>query len=464
MEKKTNLIFSMTSKDIHEKIEEYLPVRNEEKNKYGEVFTPLSLINEIMDKLDKKIWKNPNLKWLDPASGIGNFPMVIFERLNEGLKPIILNEIERKKHIVENMLYMVEINEKNVSISKKIFGINANIFCGSFLEDKWKNKFGVEKFDFIVGNPPFNKEKKEKQIGTKAKNTLWDIFIIKSLDNLKYNGYLCFINPPNWRGVSPNYRELWNQMSNKQLLYLHIYGVNDGRQFFNVNSRFDLYILHNTTNTKQTEVIDELGKKHYFRLNKMHFLPNYAFDEINKILIKNEKGVDVIMSYNKYFAYKNNINMSKIKTNEFKYPIVHTITNDGIGFWYSNTNKKGHFGVPKVILNFNVKQYSYKEQNDYKGKYGMSQISFGIPIKSKKEGDLILKAIETPIFKKIIASTKWGAFQTDHRMFNYFRKDWYKILLRIHKKTRKQISKTPRTIKKKSVTPKTRKKSKNKKH
>ena len=132
MEKKTNLIFSMTSKDIHEKIEEYLPVRNEEKNKYGEVFTPLSLINEIMDKLDKKIWKNPNLKWLDPASGIGNFPMVIFERLNEGLKPIILNEIERKKHIVENMLYMVEINEKNVSVSKKIFGINANIYCGSF--------------------------------------------------------------------------------------------------------------------------------------------------------------------------------------------------------------------------------------------------------------------------------------------------------------------------------------------
>ena len=58
----------------------------------------------------------------------------------------------------------------------------------------------------------------------------------------------------------------------------------------------------------------------------------------------------------------------------------------------------------------------------------MSQISFGIPINSKKEGDLILKAIDTPNFKKIISATKWAAFQTDYRMFNYFRKDWYNYL------------------------------------
>ena len=58
----------------------------------------------------------------------------------------------------------------------------------------------------------------------------------------------------------------------------------------------------------------------------------------------------------------------------------------------------------------------------------MSQISFGIPIKSK-EGELILKAINTPKFKKIIAATKWGAFQTDYRMFKYFKKDFYKYFL-----------------------------------
>jgi hypothetical protein len=141
--------------------------------------------------------------------------------------------------------------------------------------------------------------------------------------------------------------------------------------------------------------------------------------------------------------------MNKTKTSEYKYPVVHSINKDGLGFWYSNDNTKGHFGIPKVILNFNEHQYSHPEQNDYEGKYGMSQISFGIPISSKREGDLILKAMNTPAFKEIIAATKWNTFQTDYRMFKYFKKDWYKILLENDNKskskssTRKSKFKTP---------------------
>ena len=91
------------------------------------------------------------------------------------------------------------------------------------------------------------------------------------------------------------------------------------------------------------------------------------------------------------------------------------------------TNEKiGHFDVSKVILNFNEKQYNWPEQNDYEGKYGMGQLSFGIPIKNKKEGSTILNAIDTDKFKQIIKATKWSAFQTDYRMFKYFKPDFYK--------------------------------------
>ena len=68
--------------------------------------------------------------------------------------------------------------------------------------------------------------------------------------------------------------------------------------------------------------------------------------------------------------------------------------------------------------------------NDFKGEYGMSQITFGIPITSKKEGDDIVKAINTDEFKEIIKATKWGAFQTDRRMFKYFKKDFWKYFLK----------------------------------
>ena len=54
---------------------------------------------------------------------------------------------------------------------------------------------------------------------------------------------------------------------------------------------------------------------------------------------------------------------------------------------------------------------------------------FGIPIRSKKEGNYILNAINTEDFKEIIKATKWGAFQTQWEMFKYFKPDFYKQFL-----------------------------------
>jgi len=407
------------------------------------------------------VWSDPNLKWLDPANGIGNFPMLVFERLNEGLKTVSGYEDEktRKEHIIKNMLYMVELNIKNVDVSRKIFGKSANIYHGSFLEDGWKDAFKIDKFDIIMGNPPFNNSKDGKQTGSRAKNSLWDKFVLKSIEILNTNGFLTFIHPAQWRGLGPEYHKIWNILSNKQILYLKIYGKKDGNKYFNVGSRFDIYVLQNKENTRMTEVIDELGNKHNLKLDDIPFLPNYAYEKINKLLTTEDKGIDIIHDY---FYANTSKNVSYNINSDFKYQIIHSITQKGLGFLYSNDNTKGHFGIPKVILNFNEHQYSHPEQNDYEGKYGMSQISFGIPISSKREGDLILKAMDTPAFKEIIAATKWGAFQTDYRMFKYFKKDWYKILLENDNKskssTRKSKSKTESkskssTRKSKSKTP-----------
>lgn len=465
MGKKKNLIMDMSSKEIQDKIEEYLPVRKAEKDQFGEVFTPQELINEMLDKLPREVWKNPNLKWLDPANGIGNFPMVVFERLNEGLKtvPGYENDEKRKEYIIENMLYMVELNIKNVDVSRKIFGKKANIYHGSFLEDGWKDEFKIDKFDVIVGNPPWNASNLNVTGTNAGKGTLWDKFIINSFKFLNTNGYLGFIHPSNWRGLGLLH-SLWDIMTLKQILYLRIYSKKDGQKLFNVGSRFDIYVLQNKDNTKHTEVIDELGEKHLLKLNELPFLSNYAYKEINKILTTEDKGIDVIYDTQYHTTKDYTINN---KTNKYKYPVVHSITQEGIKCWYSNTNTKGHFGIPKVILNFNEHQYSHPEQNDYEGKYGMSQISFGIQISSKREGDLILKAINTPIFKKIIASTKWGAFQTDYRMFKYFKPNWYQIILDEYYKSKSKSplsstrkTKTPTKSKSKSSTKKTKTKTK----
>ena len=438
-DKKDALILNLTPAEIKKIIEDNLTIKKDEKNKFGEVFTPSILINEMIDKLPREVWSNPSLKWLDPANGIGNFPMIVYERLLKEL-PIKYTDISgtdiytdisgKKKWILEHMIYMVEINPKNVKISKKIFGENANISCGDFLMMDVKRETGIDMFDIIIGNPPWNDKKKGTQGGSRAKNSLWDKFIKKSLRILNENGYLGFINPSQWRGLGPGYRKIMDIIKIKQLIYLHIFGEKQSKIIFGVGSRFDLFILKNTQNTKSTEIIDELGNKNYIQLSEWDFLPNYGFGNIKKIITE-ENGINVIFSYSLYFAYEKGKkkDMSKIKTNIFKYPVVHSITKkDGIVCWYSkeikeDKNGHSHFGEPKVLLNFGRHQYPV---NDFEGKYGMSQITFGIPIKSKKEGDDIIKAINTEEFKEIIKATKWGAFQTDWRMFKYFKPDFYK--------------------------------------
>ena len=78
-------------------IKEHSKLDVNKKKLYGEVFTPPKLINEMLDTLPKEVWKNPELKWLDPCAGIANFPFIIYERLMIGLKDIIVDDEERKK-------------------------------------------------------------------------------------------------------------------------------------------------------------------------------------------------------------------------------------------------------------------------------------------------------------------------------------------------------------------------------
>ena len=109
--------------------------------------------------------------------------------------------------------------------------------------------------------------------------------------------------------------------------------------------------------------------------------------------------------------------------NNFIYPVVHGMTKKkGLVFVYSNEDK-GHFGVSKVILSFGRHQYPY---NDWEGKYGMSHNCYGLEIQSKEEGDFIVKAINSKKFKEILKYTKWSTFQTDWRMFKYFKVDFWK--------------------------------------
>ena len=110
----------------------------EKRKDNDEVFTPDSLINEMLDKLSEEVWSSPDKTWLDPCAGLGNFSVQVLKRLMEGLSQWEPNEELRKKHILENMLYHVEMNPESVAKLQKVLNpegkYTLNVHCGDFLE------------------------------------------------------------------------------------------------------------------------------------------------------------------------------------------------------------------------------------------------------------------------------------------------------------------------------------------
>lgn len=136
-----------------------------EKEVHGEVLTPIDLVNDILDNLPKEVWSDPNKKWLDPANGTGSFTMVVYYRLIKGLEEVIPDINQRRKHILENMLYVGELQFETSMVFLSLVDfyddININIFSGDTLSDEFdyhmKNVWRVDRFDIVVGNPPYQR-------------------------------------------------------------------------------------------------------------------------------------------------------------------------------------------------------------------------------------------------------------------------------------------------------------------
>jgi hypothetical protein len=393
-------------------------------NAQGEIFDDPA---ERIGGIPLEIWKNPESKFLDPANGIGNFPFVAFQMLDFQLRDVLKDTTARRKHIVEKMLFMIEIDKGNVNTAIKIFeqlapDVTVNICCADTLKLKDADlvkEFGVSKFEVVMGNPPFQAPGGKRTGTTAAHGSVWDKFVIQSIAWLLPKGHLAFITPYAWRKPE---NPLWNTLAHvHQLEYLRVLSKRYVMSSMKVSIGVDLYIMKNSAPDHDTAMIDDAMAFYKVDATKWGFMPNGRLADIQNIIVPESDGIKVI--YNSFYDSRK---VSATKTEDYKYPIVHTITQKGLGLRYTNDNTKGHFGVPKVLLNKNEQQYPY---NDYAGEYGMSELTFGIPITTKEEGDLIVRAINTDRFKEIIKATKWSTFQTEYKMFKYFKPDFYKEFL-----------------------------------
>ena len=216
-------------KDVIIMLREYVKVGDVEKKKFGEVMTPLDFIKKQLNVLPEEVWSNPNLKWLDPANGTGPYPIMIIYKLMVGLKDWEPDDEKRYKHIIENMIYVCEIQPKNMFLyicSLDPFDTyKLNIYTGSFLEEGFdyhmKNVWNIEKFDIVIGNPPFNQ--------------MIDMDFVKK--SYKFSDIILFVHPSTWLLDEKGKQKKFNDT--KDLISKHLESI----ELFNGNGVFKINLF-----------------------------------------------------------------------------------------------------------------------------------------------------------------------------------------------------------------------------
>jgi hypothetical protein len=296
---------------------------------------------------------------------------------------------------------------------------------GDTLELDVVEKWGVEEFHAVIGNPPYQnfQESNGKRGGG---DLLWNKFVIVFLKQIIKNGYLLFIHPSGWRkpeSEHSKYKGLFELMTKKnQMLYLEIHNTADGIKTFGCGTRYDWYVLQNTPLYKNTTIKDENGDIKELNLKEWEFLPNYNFTNIYNILNRNNESCNILFNVSLYETRKKWV--SNINNAEFKYPLIHaTLKDNKIRYYYTNDNTKGFFGISKIIFGETGINTPILDIN---GEYGMTQQTMAIQIDNIEEGENIKNALMCTKFKEVINACMWSNYRIDWRLFTMFRKDFWK--------------------------------------
>jgi len=366
-------IETMTHEQIEDFITHHLPVKNLEKAKYGEVFTPSALIKKMLDKFHVSSWSNPDSKWLDPCCGTGNFLIHVYQRLMLGLQKWEPNEDKRSAHIIENMLYMVELNKKNYDICRQLFGPKANIVCSDFLLDKqfFGDNMTGDAFNYIVGNPPFQEDNTVNGSGGKSK--LYERIFSKAITLLKDNGYLAFLVPDNM--LSGNGNVAYNTLIQNNVQFVSF--NKEIQSFFPGIQQYICYFLLQKKNTKGfgfTQIENTDG--HTFNTQLLDRAVNPVRNwtpYVEKLLrqyITNVKN-NVVYNRGKQLSFYNGTKYSVIYTSSKRLRTNKIELAPGI-----NIKKAVVFAIsPKLEF-----------EMDYTGKYGVGPNTFYIPFNSVTQG------------------------------------------------------------------------------
>ena len=324
-------------------IKSYIGVSLVEKKLFAEVMTDFFIVDEMLDLLDQNDFKNPDLTWFGPTAGIGNFQIKIVQRLMDGLKEWQPDNELRYKHIMENMIYVCELQTKNMFLYLMLFDPNneykMNYYRGSFLDEGFdnhmKNVWKIDHFDRCIENPPFNQ--------------------MIDMDILQKTYLICdqiiFVHPSTWLLDEKNKQKKFiktKDLISKDLQEIILF---NGNKIFNI-ALFVPCVITNINKNKKTTGIKCLDKindvkieyKDIYDINKfsnMDIYPKLKEKILEKSKIDN-------LDNRKIFNVSTKRNFKR--TEKFK---------------HLNTTNEYYVNVAQIRGNVNQKDGNYMIQDDF---------------------------------------------------------------------------------------------------
>lgn len=350
----------------------------ENKQNFGEVHTPYSFIERMFQLLPPNLFFEPERKWLDPGAGKGYFSLFLFNKLMTSLENVFPDPQQRRQHILDKMIWMVELNPNHKATIEKAFGSHRlNLISGDFLE--LTTKLNLPSFDVIIGNPPFNSgglkkvptnfEKDKKKDG----KTIWSQFIKKSISLLNPNGLLLFVVPSIW--MKEDKEGMYFYMNQYKIHKIHCMTNTEMNKIFKGHAQTpSCYFLLEKKSTEKKVLLYDNDVNHYveFPLRPENILPVACAYVVKQMM----PYIDKFGSLS--FVKKTNlpgkhIRLSSQKSKEFSYPnvktcILHNKIQPELVIEYSN-KPCAFYNKKKVILAHGMYGFPYI---DVKGEYGIS--------------------------------------------------------------------------------------------
>ncbi len=356
----------------------------------GQVFTPKYIVSMILDKADYVGSNILNKKILEPSFGDGQFLSEIVNRFIKIAKKHNWDDKEIRETLSKNIVG-IEIDKHLLSICRK--RLNSILEKHSIDKVNWrlKNQNALlfksrEKFDFVVGNPPYikvhNLDNDTKNILKNnfnfCKNGTIDTYLAffeLGLNLLKDKGDLVYITPNMFLKNTSN-QGFRNYLTKNNLI----------TDLINFGS-FNVFKGVNTYNCITKLKKGNQGKKiNYFLWNKNHRFPNGNLKKVNEIKIA--------PYYNQKF------NFMEIKQEQF----------------INQINKK-----PKKVSDFAEVRYGFATLRD--------KVYICNEIKTTKNTKYVVfngKKIEAKLLKKVIKGSKMyknNKIKTAHILFPYKKED-----------------------------------------